>query len=208
MTEGALRRDAWRALLAGFGWQATDGAPDDLGGADSPAVLLDTGAADRPWLPAAIDRLTAPAPRAARLVAVVASDLPRDHLLFQALARAGADAVLDVDAPAELLDRALRGAAGDADTVSERPAPPLALTAAERRVAAVLAARHDSRHAMARELGIAVSTLDVHVQSIKAVVRALLTERGGLANDGALTTERLGWWLRERGYGTFLPPNP
>lgn len=206
MAEGALRRAAWRALLEEEGWRVVGDVPPD----DRPTtVLVDATSPEHPWVVEALarcaelDRHDA----ADRIVAVIPTGLPADHLVLHALADAGVSTVVDDDVSPAVLDEALRGSVARPHPAWP-PAPAPALTATERRVATVLAGRPDSRHAMARDLGIAVSTLDVHVQSIKGVVREMLTLRGELGEDGALTTERLGAWLRERGFGRFPPADP
>lgn len=205
MADGALRRAAWQALLVDLGWTVEiDAGPPRREG----VVLLDATTERHAWLVATIDRFAEPDGAPGLLVAIVPGGLPGDHLLFHALDRAGAGFVLDVDAEPTELDLALRGTGPPNTATGWRPAPALPLTATERRVAAVLAGCPDSRHAMARDLGIATSTLDVHVQAIKGVVRLVLTQRDELGDDGALTTERLGSWLRDRGYGTFASSNP
>jgi hypothetical protein len=206
MAEGALRRAAWRALLEQEGWRVVGDEPS-VG--HPTAVLVDATSPEHVWIGDVLARLAEHERRHAgrRIVAVIPTDLPADHLVLHALATAGVSTVVGDGASPAVLDAAMRGH-DPGRHPSWPPAPPPALTATERRVATVLAGRPDSRHAMALDLGIAVSTLDVHVQSIKGVVRELLTLRGELGQDGALTTERLGAWLRERGFGRFPPAGP
>jgi DNA-binding NarL/FixJ family response regulator len=74
------------------------------------------------------------------------------------------------------------------------------MTPTERRILGELARAPDSRARLAARLGMAPSTLDSHVSSIKSKVVEELATAGDRPADGHLSTETLIGWARERGY--------
>lgn len=137
----------------------------------------------------------------ARLHVLVPEGLPRHHVIVEALVRAAPMAVTTDASTLEELAVSLR----DDEpcwTAHRWVGAPLPFTGSVRRVLHALACQPDTRTRMARVLALAPSTLDVHLQTIKAIVRATFDAHEN--SDGHVSNEQLVCWARDHGYG-LLP---
>lgn len=136
----------------------------------------------------------------ARLHVLVPDGLPRHHVVVEAIVRAAPMAVTTDASTLEELAVALRDE--PRWTTHRWVGAPLPFTGSVRRVLRTLACQPDTRTRLARTLRLAPSTLDVHLQAIKAIVRTTLAVDA--MTDGHVSNEQLVCWARDHGYG-LLP---
>lgn len=164
---------------------------------DGCRALVVIGATRHGWC--AATRLGAHDP--SRVHVLVPDGLPRHHVIVDAIVHAAPAAVTTDASALEELAVALRD--GESRWSAHRPVgPSLPFTGSVRRVLRALACQPDTRTRMARVLALSPSTLDVHLQAIKAIVRTTFDAHE--SGDGHLSNEQLVCWARDHGYG-LLP---